>query len=165
VEQLFKVLGELKGGAMKTGQAMSMYEAALPPELAAPFRAALTRLQEAAPPLPATVMHGVLAESLGENWRDLFLGFDDPPAASASIGSGPQGRLGRRPHSGGQAAVPRDREGDQVRPQGAALALQALRDAGTGAHCRRFPEGADRAGLLLFRFNFSALHRCGLILA
>ena len=29
-EQMFKVLGELKGGAMKIGQAMSVFEAALP---------------------------------------------------------------------------------------------------------------------------------------
>ena len=29
-EQLFKVLGELKGGAMKFGQALSVFEAALP---------------------------------------------------------------------------------------------------------------------------------------
>ena len=35
-EQLFKVLGELKGGAMKFGQAMSIFEAALPEELAGP---------------------------------------------------------------------------------------------------------------------------------
>jgi len=53
-EQLFQVLGQLKGGAMKLGQALSVFEAALPEDLAAPYRAALTRLQEAAPPLPAT---------------------------------------------------------------------------------------------------------------
>ena len=35
-EQLFRTLGELKGGAMKFGQAMSIFEAALPEELAAP---------------------------------------------------------------------------------------------------------------------------------
>ena len=29
-EQLFKVLGELKGGAMKFGQALSVFESALP---------------------------------------------------------------------------------------------------------------------------------------
>lgn len=29
-EQIFKVLGELKGGAMKLGQALSIFEAALP---------------------------------------------------------------------------------------------------------------------------------------
>ena len=52
-EQLFKVLGELKGGAMKFGQALSVFEAALPEDLAGPYRATLTRLQEAAPPLPA----------------------------------------------------------------------------------------------------------------
>ena len=48
-EQLFKVLGELKGGAMKFGQAMSIFEAALPEELAGPYRATLTKLQDAAP--------------------------------------------------------------------------------------------------------------------
>ena len=42
-EQLFKVLGELKGGAMKFGQAMSIFEAALPEELAGPYRATLTK--------------------------------------------------------------------------------------------------------------------------
>ena len=47
--QLFKVLGELKGGAMKFGQALSVLEAALPEEVAGPYRAALTKLQEAAP--------------------------------------------------------------------------------------------------------------------
>src|SRR5271166_4555751 len=49
-EQIFRVLGELKGGAMKLGQALSIFEAALPPELAEPYRATLTKLQESAPP-------------------------------------------------------------------------------------------------------------------
>jgi predicted unusual protein kinase regulating ubiquinone biosynthesis (AarF/ABC1/UbiB family) len=85
-EQLFKVLGELKGGAMKLGQMLSIFEAALPPEIAGPYRATLTRLQEAAPPLPARTVHKVLAEGLGEDWRDLFEEFSDQPAAAASIG-------------------------------------------------------------------------------
>ena len=34
-EQLFQVLGELKGGAMKVGQALSVLEPALPEEIAA----------------------------------------------------------------------------------------------------------------------------------
>ncbi|HEU5027049.1 MAG TPA: AarF/ABC1/UbiB kinase family protein [Spirillospora sp.] len=85
-EQLFKVLGELKGGAMKLGQMLSIFEAALPPEIAGPYRATLTRLQEAAPPLPASAVHKVLAEALGEDWRDSFTSFDDKPAAAASIG-------------------------------------------------------------------------------
>ncbi|RFS84941.1 AarF/ABC1/UbiB kinase family protein [Actinomadura spongiicola] len=85
-EQLFKVLGELKGGAMKLGQMLSIFEAALPPEIAGPYRATLTRLQEAAPPLPAATVHRVLAEFLGDDWRDYFESFDDEPAAAASIG-------------------------------------------------------------------------------
>ncbi|MFE0873460.1 ABC1 kinase family protein [Streptomyces smyrnaeus] len=85
-EQLFKVLGELKGGAMKFGQALSVFESALPDELAGPYRATLTRLQEAAPPMPAGTVHGVLAEQLGEEWREYFTEFDDKPAAAASIG-------------------------------------------------------------------------------
>src|SRR5258707_4477002 len=68
-EQIFGVLGELKGGALKLGQALSIFEAALPPELAGPYRATLTRLQEAAPPLPASTVHKVLAADLGEDWR------------------------------------------------------------------------------------------------
>ncbi|GAA2589341.1 AarF/ABC1/UbiB kinase family protein [Dactylosporangium fulvum] len=85
-EHLFSVLGQLKGGAMKMGQALSVFEAALPEELAGPYRAALTKLQEAAPPLPAASVHKVLSESLGKDWRDLFSEFDDKPAAAASIG-------------------------------------------------------------------------------
>jgi predicted unusual protein kinase regulating ubiquinone biosynthesis (AarF/ABC1/UbiB family) len=85
-DQIFRVLGELKGGAMKLGQALSIFEAALPPELAGPYRATLTRLQESAPPLPARTVHRVLASDLGEDWRSAFASFDDNPAAAASIG-------------------------------------------------------------------------------
>ncbi len=85
-EQLFRVLGELKGGAMKFGQAMSVFEAAMPEHLAAPYRETLTRLQEAAPPLPARTVHAVLARELGVDWRTRFERFSDKPAAAASIG-------------------------------------------------------------------------------
>ncbi|HEY1644443.1 MAG TPA: AarF/ABC1/UbiB kinase family protein [Streptosporangiaceae bacterium] len=85
-EQIFRVLGELKGGALKLGQALSIFEAALPPEIAGPYRATLTRLQESAPPLPASTVHKVLAEELGPDWRASFAEFDDRPAAAASIG-------------------------------------------------------------------------------
>ena len=85
-EQLFRVLGELKGGAMKFGQAMSVFEAALPEHIAAPYRETLTKLQEAAPPLPARTVHAVLLRELGADWRDRFASFTDKPAAAASIG-------------------------------------------------------------------------------
>src|SRR5580693_10524684 len=97
-DQIFRVLGELKGGAMKLGQALSIFEAALPPEIAEPYRATLTRLQESAPPLPARTVHQVLTRELGENWRDSFAEFNDTPAAAASIGQVHQAvwRDGRR---------------------------------------------------------------------
>jgi predicted unusual protein kinase regulating ubiquinone biosynthesis (AarF/ABC1/UbiB family) len=85
-DQIFRVLGELKGGAMKFGQALSIFEAALPPELAGPYRATLTKLQEAAPPMPAGSVHRVLAGDFGEDWRSEFISFDDTAVAAASIG-------------------------------------------------------------------------------
>jgi len=85
-EQLFRTLGELKGGAMKVGQTLSALEAALPEELGTPYRDALVRLQEAAPPMPTAVVHRVLDESFPAGWRHLFASFDDRPVAAASVG-------------------------------------------------------------------------------
>ena len=85
-EQLFAVLGELKGGAMKVGQALSIMEAAIPDEFGEPFREALTKLQADAPPMPAAKVHKVLDQQLGTRWRERFREFSDEPAASASIG-------------------------------------------------------------------------------
>jgi predicted unusual protein kinase regulating ubiquinone biosynthesis (AarF/ABC1/UbiB family) len=85
-EQLFQVLGELKGGAMKFGQALSIFEAALPEEMAGPYRAMLTKLQDSAPPMPTSSVHAVLRADLGTQWRRQFVSFEDHPAASASIG-------------------------------------------------------------------------------
>src|SRR4051794_36695834 len=85
-EQLFAVLGQLKGGAMKLGQTLSVFEAAVPDEVAAPYREALIKLQEEAPPMPVRTVHAVLAQQLGGRWRERFTVFDDAPAAAASIG-------------------------------------------------------------------------------
>ncbi len=85
-EQLFAVLGELKGGAMKFGQALSIFESALPEEAAGPYRAMLTKLQDSAPALPPETVHAVLAGELGRSWREQFESFDDTAAAAASIG-------------------------------------------------------------------------------
>src|SRR6201988_3967242 len=84
--QLFTVLGELKGGAMKVGQALSVMEAAIPDEFGEPYREALTKLKKEAPPLPAAKVHRVLDAQLGTKWRQRFSDFDDTPVASASIG-------------------------------------------------------------------------------
>ena len=84
--QLFTVLGELKGGAMKVGQALSVMEAAIPEEFGEPYREALTKLQKDAPPLAAEKVHRVLDAQLGTKWRQRFAEFNDTPVASASIG-------------------------------------------------------------------------------
>ena len=85
-QQLFTVLGELKGGAMKVGQALSVMEAAIPEQYGKPYREALTKLQREAPPMPAARVHRVLDAQLGTKWRDRFASFDDKSVASASIG-------------------------------------------------------------------------------
>ena len=85
-EQVFEVLGTLKGGAMKFGQALSVYEAGIPDEYAEPYREALAKLQNAAPPMPPSTVNRLMAEQLGTGWRSRFDRFDDEAAAAASIG-------------------------------------------------------------------------------
>ncbi|GAA5145710.1 AarF/ABC1/UbiB kinase family protein [Pseudonocardia eucalypti] len=85
-DQLFAVLGELKGGAMKLGQALSVYEAAIPVELAEPYQEALTKLQANAPAMPKKDVHRQLAEQLGSRWPERFAEFDADDARAASIG-------------------------------------------------------------------------------
>jgi predicted unusual protein kinase regulating ubiquinone biosynthesis (AarF/ABC1/UbiB family) len=91
-EQLFRTLGDLKGGAMKFGQAMSIFEAALPEELAAPYREQLTKLQDSAPPMPTITVRQILARELGADWRDHLVELEPVPAAAASIGQVHKGR-------------------------------------------------------------------------
>jgi len=100
-EQLFRTLGELKGGAMKFGQALSVLEAALPEEVAGPYREQLTRLQDSAPPMPTSTVRRILAEELGADWQKKLVWLDGGPTASASIGQVHRGRW----HDGRDVAV------------------------------------------------------------
>ncbi|MFC3963696.1 ABC1 kinase family protein [Nocardia jiangsuensis] len=85
-QHIFEVLGELKGCAAKLGQLLAIYELALPPEIAEPYRIALARLQDSGPVMLPTVVRAAMADSLGPEWRSLFLEFDDRRACAASIG-------------------------------------------------------------------------------
>ena len=85
-DQLFRVLGQLRGGAMKVGQALSVYDAMIPAEIEEPYRVALRKLQTAGSPMPFRDVRGVLDEQLGRGWRRRFRDFDETPAAAASIG-------------------------------------------------------------------------------
>jgi predicted unusual protein kinase regulating ubiquinone biosynthesis (AarF/ABC1/UbiB family) len=113
-DQLFRTLGELKGGAMKFGQALSVLESALPEEMAAPYREHLTRLQDAAPPMPTQTVRDILATDLGPDWREQLVWLDGAPTAAASIGQVHQGRW----HDGRTVAV-------KVQYPDAGAALQA----------------------------------------
>lgn len=100
-EQLFRTLGELKGGAMKFGQVLSVLEAALPDDVAAPYREHLTRLQDSAPPMPTQTVREILARDLGPDWKEQLVWLDGGPTAAASIGQVHKGRW----HDGREVAV------------------------------------------------------------
>ncbi len=100
-EQLFRTLGELKGGAMKFGQALSVLEAALPDELVAPYRQHLTALQDSAPAMPAAMAYEEIEDALGHDWRDQLVEMDETAAAAASIGQVHRGRW----HDGREVAI------------------------------------------------------------
>ncbi|MEV4126584.1 AarF/ABC1/UbiB kinase family protein [Nocardia sp. NPDC049707] len=85
-QHIFEVLGELKGCAAKLGQLLAIYELALPPALAEPYKIALSRLQDCAPAMLPRSVHAAMAASMGENWRWYFREFDDRRAAAASLG-------------------------------------------------------------------------------
>ena len=91
-EQLFRTLGDLKGGAMKFGQAMSVLESALPEDVIGPYRDHLTRLQDSAPPMPTQQVREALARDLGPDWRKSLVWLDGGPTAAASIGQVHKGR-------------------------------------------------------------------------
>ena len=79
-QMLFDVLGNLRGGAAKIGQALSVFEPAIPQNLIGPYRQSLTKLQEQLPPLPF--------ESLKSSLKNFPQGvvIDPTPVASASLG-------------------------------------------------------------------------------
>jgi predicted unusual protein kinase regulating ubiquinone biosynthesis (AarF/ABC1/UbiB family) len=138
-EHVFAVLGQLKGGAMKFGQAMSIFEAALPEEIVGPYRQVLTKLQDSAPPMPASVVHRILAEEFGTDWQSLLVAFEDLPAASASIGQVHRATW----HDGREAAV-------KLQYPGAAKALRSdLRQiARLSKMIAGFVPGIDIVGLV-----------------
>lgn len=100
-DQMFRTLGNLKGGAMKMGQALSIFEAALPEEFTSPYRQSLTKLQDSAPPMAHEQVLSQLDKYLGTSWRQKFLEFYDAPVGAASIGQVHRGVW----HDGREVAV------------------------------------------------------------
>jgi ubiquinone biosynthesis protein len=75
-------LEELGPTFIKLGQLLSTRSDLLPPE----FIAELSKLQDAAPPVPVDVIREVIRSELGAEPEQVFASFDDLPLASASIG-------------------------------------------------------------------------------
>ena len=81
-----RVLGDLKGGALKLGQLLSTVDALLPQDPESSWEQALAALQQDNPGLPFAEIEPVLVAELGWDWRSLFGEFDEQPVAAASIG-------------------------------------------------------------------------------
>lgn len=81
-EALVSTLGELKGAAMKLGQAISMDPDLLTPEV----RQVLARLQNQAPAMSHDMVARVVREELGAPPEEAFREFTREPLAAASLG-------------------------------------------------------------------------------
>jgi predicted unusual protein kinase regulating ubiquinone biosynthesis (AarF/ABC1/UbiB family) len=99
-EQIFEVLGQLKGAAMKVGQVASFIDtSAFPPELQERVQQKLAELRDSAPSVPFDEMRKVVERDLGEPLEHVFDEFDEHAVAAASIGQVYRARLagdGRR---------------------------------------------------------------------
>jgi predicted unusual protein kinase regulating ubiquinone biosynthesis (AarF/ABC1/UbiB family) len=93
-EQIFDVLGQMKGAAMKVGQVASFVDTgAFPPEFRDRVQAKLAELREAAPRVPFERMRKVIEDDLGEPLERVFAEFDEDAVAAASIGQVYKARL------------------------------------------------------------------------
>jgi predicted unusual protein kinase regulating ubiquinone biosynthesis (AarF/ABC1/UbiB family) len=81
-----RVLGGLKGGALKAGQLLSTVEALMPQDPESTWREALVTLQAGNASLPFAEVEPVLRSEFGADWRRLFTSFDEGAVAAASLG-------------------------------------------------------------------------------
>jgi predicted unusual protein kinase regulating ubiquinone biosynthesis (AarF/ABC1/UbiB family) len=101
-ESLVKVLGGMRGAAMKIGQTLSAVDLGMVPEEIRPqFQEILASLQHDAKPVPFKAIRKVIEEDLGERLDDAFGDVDPEPIASASIGQVHRGTL----HDGRAVAI------------------------------------------------------------
>jgi len=81
-EDVAEALGSMKGALMKLGQMASYIYEDMPPT----FRAAMTRLQQNAPPMTPELSAAVIREELGDEPERVFERWDPIAIAAASIG-------------------------------------------------------------------------------
>ena len=86
-ETLVRVLGRMRGAAMKVGQTLSTVDMGLVPEEIRPrFQEILAELQQDADPISFKALSRVVTGDLGGRLSDHFRDFAEEPLASASIG-------------------------------------------------------------------------------
>jgi predicted unusual protein kinase regulating ubiquinone biosynthesis (AarF/ABC1/UbiB family) len=81
-EEAAALMGNMKGVFMKLGQIVSFADGALPPAA----QAALSKLQQDAPPMDFQLARGVVEKEMGGDLGRHFKSFDEVPLAAASIG-------------------------------------------------------------------------------
>lgn len=100
-DQIVEVLGNLKGGATKLGQMLSVLDLEMIPESHREvFRQRLASLRDQAPKVPFPAMRTLIESELGP-LDAVFASFDPTPIAAASIGQVYRGTL----HDGRAVAV------------------------------------------------------------
>lgn len=92
-EDIARSLGEMKGAAMKVGQALSFVDVGLVP---AEYRNALAMLQHDAPSMPFEQVVAVITDELGAAPSEAFDWFSPRPIAAASIGQVHMAHVGDR---------------------------------------------------------------------
>jgi len=88
-EQVFELLGGMKGAIMKLGQMLSVVAENLPEV----YQQALRGLQQSAPPMAPHLVADVITAELGEPPERAFFEFSPEPVAAASIGQVHRARL------------------------------------------------------------------------
>jgi predicted unusual protein kinase regulating ubiquinone biosynthesis (AarF/ABC1/UbiB family) len=101
-DQIFQVLGQMKGAAMKVGQVASFIDTgAFPPEFQEHIQAKLAELRDSAPRVSFEKMREVVERDLGGPLDEFFAEFEEEAVAAASIGQVYRARL----HDGRHVAV------------------------------------------------------------
>jgi predicted unusual protein kinase regulating ubiquinone biosynthesis (AarF/ABC1/UbiB family) len=126
-QSLVKVLGSMRGAAMKVGQTLSAVDLGLVPEEIRPqFQEILAVLQHDGDPVPFKSIRKVIEDDLGEKLQDAFADFDEEPIAAASIGQVHRARLDDGRDVAVKVQYPGIAEAIQADMQNLRLALKLL---------------------------------------